>query len=211
MTLATKNGSLIVKDGKIAEDCGCCGDWYCKTAQNPLSVTVSGWSPTAECTDDTGSFFRTTFPFRDFIPEFNGTYATTESCGDALVTKNTLVFTPGGRGLALGGNMAVRTWLSNLSLSNAVSCQSGFMSRKVSVSLDYWFRDDFSSYIILRYRGAIELACVDLNSLPQVGSWISGQSFSVPVSGGPYRLLTSGLESSLLCPFPTLEISVSFQ
>jgi len=29
MTLATKNGSLIVKDGQIAEDCGCCGGWYC--------------------------------------------------------------------------------------------------------------------------------------------------------------------------------------
>ena len=29
MTLATKNGSLIVKDGKVAENCGCCGDWYC--------------------------------------------------------------------------------------------------------------------------------------------------------------------------------------
>jgi hypothetical protein len=29
MTLATKNGSLIVKDGKIAENCGCCGDWFC--------------------------------------------------------------------------------------------------------------------------------------------------------------------------------------
>jgi len=29
MPLATKNGSLIVKDGKIAEDCGCCGGWYC--------------------------------------------------------------------------------------------------------------------------------------------------------------------------------------
>ena len=28
MTLATKNGSIIVKDGKLAENCGCCG-WYC--------------------------------------------------------------------------------------------------------------------------------------------------------------------------------------
>ena len=27
--LATKNGSLIVKDGKLAEDCVCCGEWYC--------------------------------------------------------------------------------------------------------------------------------------------------------------------------------------
>ncbi len=30
MTLATKNGSLIVKDGQIAENCGCCGGWYCR-------------------------------------------------------------------------------------------------------------------------------------------------------------------------------------
>lgn len=28
MTLATKNGSLILKDGKLAENCNCCG-WYC--------------------------------------------------------------------------------------------------------------------------------------------------------------------------------------
>ena len=29
MPLATKNGSIIVKDGKLAENCGCCGGWYC--------------------------------------------------------------------------------------------------------------------------------------------------------------------------------------
>jgi hypothetical protein len=29
MTIATKNGSIIVKDGKLAENCGCCGGWYC--------------------------------------------------------------------------------------------------------------------------------------------------------------------------------------
>jgi hypothetical protein len=29
MTLATKNGSLIVKDGKIAGNCGCCSDGAC--------------------------------------------------------------------------------------------------------------------------------------------------------------------------------------
>lgn len=28
MTLATKNGSLILKDGSLADGCGCCG-WYC--------------------------------------------------------------------------------------------------------------------------------------------------------------------------------------
>jgi hypothetical protein len=29
MPLATKDNSLIVKDGKIAENCDCCGEWYC--------------------------------------------------------------------------------------------------------------------------------------------------------------------------------------
>ena len=38
MTLATKNGSLIVKDGQIAEDCGCCGDWYCYKCEDGFAV-----------------------------------------------------------------------------------------------------------------------------------------------------------------------------
>lgn len=29
MTIATKNGAIIVKDGKLAENCECCGGWYC--------------------------------------------------------------------------------------------------------------------------------------------------------------------------------------
>jgi hypothetical protein len=52
MTLALKNGAVIVKDGKLAEDCGCCGDWYCDLdpTMNPdipccstqaLSMTIS--------------------------------------------------------------------------------------------------------------------------------------------------------------------------
>jgi hypothetical protein len=29
MPLATKNNAIIAKDGKLAENCGCCGGWYC--------------------------------------------------------------------------------------------------------------------------------------------------------------------------------------
>jgi len=29
MPLATRNGQLIVKDGKLAENCNCCGEWWC--------------------------------------------------------------------------------------------------------------------------------------------------------------------------------------
>ncbi|NDD55938.1 hypothetical protein EBZ39_19080, partial [bacterium] len=39
MTIATKIGSLIVKDGKLAENCGCCGGWTC--CPQVLKATVS--------------------------------------------------------------------------------------------------------------------------------------------------------------------------
>jgi hypothetical protein len=29
MTIATKNNAIIVKDGLLAENCACCGGWYC--------------------------------------------------------------------------------------------------------------------------------------------------------------------------------------
>jgi hypothetical protein len=35
MPLATKNGSLVVKDGLLAENCGCCGGWYCYCPSPP--------------------------------------------------------------------------------------------------------------------------------------------------------------------------------
>jgi len=44
--LATKNGWLIVKDGKVAEDCNCCGGWYCDNVcqevfKHNLTVSVA--------------------------------------------------------------------------------------------------------------------------------------------------------------------------
>lgn len=50
MTLATKSGSLIVKDGQIAENCDCCGDWYCCASLScvPLDVSSVSVSITAE-------------------------------------------------------------------------------------------------------------------------------------------------------------------
>jgi hypothetical protein len=47
MTLATKNGSLIVKDGLLAENCGCCGGWYC---YNPCADFLCVDAPTASVT-----------------------------------------------------------------------------------------------------------------------------------------------------------------
>lgn len=48
MPLATKNGSLIVKDGQIAENCDCCGGWYCYCEQSSCDLaTILGLAPTA--------------------------------------------------------------------------------------------------------------------------------------------------------------------
>jgi hypothetical protein len=46
MPLATKNNAIILKDGLLAEDCGCCGGWYCCAdptcrLQELTSVTVT--------------------------------------------------------------------------------------------------------------------------------------------------------------------------
>ena len=48
MPLATKNGSLIVKDGKLAESCGCCKDGAC------CEGTTCTVKPQSECQCTTG-------------------------------------------------------------------------------------------------------------------------------------------------------------
>lgn len=47
MPLATNNGSIIVKDGRLAESCACCGDnkWYCDGGV--CASCVSGSYPSA--------------------------------------------------------------------------------------------------------------------------------------------------------------------
>ena len=46
MPLGTKGGSLIVKDGKLAENCGCCG-WYCYPDTNACPCFYAKTMPSA--------------------------------------------------------------------------------------------------------------------------------------------------------------------
>lgn len=43
MTIATKNGAVIFKDGAAAENCNCCGGWYCYG--NPCHDVLSLYGP----------------------------------------------------------------------------------------------------------------------------------------------------------------------
>lgn len=53
MTLATKNGSLVVKDGKLAENCECCeGDnWYCCPSRDCIGYSINSATVTISATD----------------------------------------------------------------------------------------------------------------------------------------------------------------
>jgi hypothetical protein len=47
MPLATKDNAIIIKDGKLAENCDCCGPWYCyapclKAFNAPITLIVNG-------------------------------------------------------------------------------------------------------------------------------------------------------------------------
>jgi hypothetical protein len=38
MSIAIKNGQVVVKDGRLAENCDCCGGWYCYCAAPPCDL-----------------------------------------------------------------------------------------------------------------------------------------------------------------------------
>jgi hypothetical protein len=57
MTIATKNNAIIVKDGKLAENCGCCGGWYC-CAGVSLCPDILRVSVSISASDVTGIYTR---------------------------------------------------------------------------------------------------------------------------------------------------------
>jgi hypothetical protein len=84
MTLATKNGSLIVKDGKIAENCGCCGGWYCLSCDCGLaSVSLL----VTEFVSDNTQLFN---------PSPNGQYVMTHPSGVQACCQMWVTTIPGG-------------------------------------------------------------------------------------------------------------------
>jgi hypothetical protein len=51
MPLAVKNNAIIVKDGKLAESCGCCGGWYCCMDSRCVSDAINSVSATISASD----------------------------------------------------------------------------------------------------------------------------------------------------------------
>jgi hypothetical protein len=76
MPLATKNGSIIVKDGRLAENCGCCGGWYCYPCD--CGVPVARIRITDFRTSSVGS------PSGSFPCDLTGTHLVTHPAGSGL-------------------------------------------------------------------------------------------------------------------------------
>ena len=55
MTLATKNNAIIVKDGLLAENCACCGDWVCVGSDFGACCGPSGCRVVRQCDCDTAN------------------------------------------------------------------------------------------------------------------------------------------------------------
>jgi hypothetical protein len=52
--IATKNNAIILKDGKLAEDCGCCGAWYCYRCEEHTSLPYSTTTFSDSCWESAG-------------------------------------------------------------------------------------------------------------------------------------------------------------
>jgi len=57
MPLAIKNNAIIIKDGRLAENCNCCGEWYCYSEYGCCVVNgVATSKCEAECIAAGGTF-----------------------------------------------------------------------------------------------------------------------------------------------------------
>ncbi len=65
MSIATTNGSLIVKDGKLAENCGCCD--YCVQKSFYVDLGITGPRPLSACYNDNAQFGVTTVTVPAFV------------------------------------------------------------------------------------------------------------------------------------------------
>jgi hypothetical protein len=149
MTLALKNGAVIVKDGKLAEDCGCCG-WYCDggdlsckclptaISSVSISVTASDFIRHSRYRDSRGTLWY--LSFLSVAAHLNGTHSLTPDTSKTFWTKSF------GLGLSnLGGcvycpsssadiTVTSEDWLTAYRISAKLCTYHAWIARNESVS-----------------------------------------------------------------------------
>jgi hypothetical protein len=98
MNIATQGGKIIVKDGKLAEGCDCCGGWYCvggdqscKCAPTAISsvsisVTATDFIRHSRYRDNNGTLWYVSF--LSVMAHLNGTHTLTPDTTKTFWTKS---------------------------------------------------------------------------------------------------------------------------
>jgi hypothetical protein len=194
MPLATKNNALIVKDGKVAENCNCCGGWYCDGLQFSVTASVSGFGETVFDFCNPATVLSTTFIAG------NKTYSLIDAgCGSGGVQEQVQ------QSYELPWFVnAVWHYGTFFSLqAGFTNAAAGFVVFRVSASARVQYIESFT-FINWDIAGTYESGPLDINSLPASGSWLSGRSAVISMPG------TYGTIGGLRCTIAPQEVTVSF-
>jgi hypothetical protein len=201
MTLATQNGSLIVKDGKLAENCECCGGWYCCFSPACVADSITGVVVTITASDylrwTRGQFESPTFgTLYDFV--------SVGFLGSAYAGTHSLTKQPGGS-----------TWTKTFSPTPHSTCVGDITFRADNTQWSIEFRYSLLSYGSFTTEEYKELSQMECRGLPDRAAGYpnsSGPQGSQSLSG------TIGQCSSLLsvsntrtfqAVFPPMPVSTS--
>jgi hypothetical protein len=197
MPLATKNNAIIVKDGKLAENCNCCGgggEWYCDGLQFPVTASVSGLGETVFDFCNPATILSTTFSAG------NKTYSLIDAgCGIVGTTEQVQ-------------QRYELPWFFNAlwHYGTFFSFQAGFTNAapgyvvfSVSARAQVRYIESFT-FIDWDIDGTYESTPIAVDSLPASGSWLSGRSAEISMAG------TYGTVGGLRCTIAPQDVTISF-
>ena len=142
MPLATKNNAIILKDGKLAESCGCCGGWYCFCAMCPNGFAALRLN--CDCTLSVGGS-SVTFPLTivssmapglGFIYPGCGAYQAIWGTGQTCVPCNSVApeINIGGNTYGFPGILFIRFASCAYGLTNRIEVTGGYDVSGVQLS-----------------------------------------------------------------------------
>jgi hypothetical protein len=203
MPLATKNNAIIVKDGKLAENCECCdtGGWYCNALQYSVTASVSGLGETVFDFCNPSTVINTTFSAG------NKTYSLIDGgCGTVRkqeqVQQSYELPTLFGGVWHYGTFFILNAWFTT-SLASGASTAPGYVVFQVSAIAQVRYIESFT-FIDWDIDGTYESAPLTIDSLPASGSWLSGRSAVISMAG------TYGTMRGVRCTIAPQDVTISF-
>jgi hypothetical protein len=210
-SIGTKNGSVIVKNGSVAENCNCCNASCCcefvdmraggvifrtqadsscvsrynrkLSACNPIPITVNVSGVVDASWSGESSFQNAANKSLSFANTSQSVY---ETCGQ------TYLYVEGPSELNSGffvasSRLYVITWFSPYDVlrdSSAETCNTGKVRMRVEVTLERIYRvGSYSAPFRLLYTGYSKTDCTDLDSYPSLSSMLSGKSATMTCDG----------------------------